>query len=70
MTLFDELGVIFEDEYSVDLFPIDGQPALSPVRLALTTLLQFKVWLTEKAASNCSGLSNLSNLLDSLAPVT
>lgn len=35
MNLYDELGMIFEDENFADLYPQEGQPALSPVRLAL-----------------------------------
>lgn len=45
VNLFDELGVIFEDKDFADLYPHDGQPALSPVRLALATILQFGVFV-------------------------
>lgn len=40
LTLRDELGTIFADEDFVDLFPDRGQPALSPWRLALVTILR------------------------------
>ena len=52
MKLFDELGVIFEDEDFADLYPNDGQPALSPVRLALVTILQFREGLTDRQAAD------------------
>lgn len=42
ITLRDDLGVIFEDKDFADVYPHDGQPALSPVRLALATILQFR----------------------------
>ena len=41
LTLRDELGTLYRDEDFSELFPIRGQPALSPWRLALVTLLQF-----------------------------
>ena len=42
LKLRDELGAIFQDEDFADLFPKLGQPGLSPWRLALITLLQFR----------------------------
>jgi hypothetical protein len=41
MKLRDELGMIYADEQFSDLFPERGQPAESPARLALVTVLQF-----------------------------
>jgi transposase len=41
MRLYDELGMLFHDQEFSDLFPSQGQPAESPTRLALVTLLQF-----------------------------
>ena len=52
MNLYDELGTLFEDEDFADLYPKDGQPALSPVRLALVTLLQFMEGLTDRQAAD------------------
>ena len=52
MNLYDELGLIFEDEDFADLYPIDRQPALSHVRLALTTVLQFREGLTDRQAAD------------------
>jgi transposase len=37
----DHLGSIFDDQQFADLFAGTGQPAVSPHRLALTTILQF-----------------------------
>lgn len=52
MNMYDELGVIFEDKDFADLYPIDGQPALSPVRLALVTILQFREGLTDRQTAD------------------
>jgi len=51
LTLRDELGTIFEDEDFIDLFPRRGQPALSPWRLALVTILQFRENLSDRQAA-------------------
>lgn len=48
ITLRDELGVIFEDEDFAELYPQRGQPALSPGRLALVTILQFRENLSDR----------------------
>lgn len=42
LLLRDELGTIFCDEDFVDLYAGRGQPALSPWRLALLTLVQYR----------------------------
>lgn len=55
LTLRDELGTIFEDEDFIDLFPKRGQPALSPWRLALVTILQFRENLTDRQAAEAVG---------------
>jgi transposase len=41
MSLRDKLGTIFADADFASLYPTLGQPAESPARLALVTLLQF-----------------------------
>ena len=41
MQMRDELGQLFEDEDSADLFPRRGKPAAEPWRLALVTIMQF-----------------------------
>ena len=51
LTLRDELGPIFVDEDFLDLYPEDGQPALSPWRLALVTILQFREHLPDRQAA-------------------
>ena len=37
----DELGELYADHLFNDLYPLRGQPTLSPGRLALITVLQF-----------------------------
>jgi transposase len=49
--MYDELGMLFRDEQFADLFPRVGQPAETPVRLALVTLLQFMEGLTDRQAA-------------------
>jgi len=51
LTMRDELGPIFEDEAFVDLYPALGQPATSPARLALVTVMQFVENLTDRQAA-------------------
>ena len=41
MRMDDELGMLFADRDFADRFPIHGQPAAAPGRLALVTMLQF-----------------------------
>ncbi len=52
MQMRDELGTLFTDEQFVDLFPNVGQPAESPWRLALVTVLQFAENLTDHQAAD------------------
>jgi transposase len=40
MLLRDILGEVYQDEQFVDLYPAEGQPAYTPWRLALVTVLQ------------------------------
>ena len=51
MWLRDELGAIYIDEEFADLYPERGQPALSPWRLAVVTLLQYVEDLTDRQAA-------------------
>src|SRR4051794_34848157 len=51
LRLRDELGAIFADADFADLFPKLGQPALSPWRLALVTILQFREDLPDRRAA-------------------
>ena len=52
MRLRDELHVIYTDEQFADLFPMRGQPAESPGRLALVTVLQFSEGLSDRQAAD------------------
>src|ERR671926_19037 len=50
LTLRDALGTIFTDEDFAPLFPSCGQPGLSPWRLALVTIMQFRENLADRQA--------------------
>src|ERR671933_33451 len=50
-TLRDQLGTIFQDEDFATLFPAWGYPGLSPWRLALVTLMQFRENLADRQAA-------------------
>ncbi len=52
MRMYDELGQLFCDRDFADLFPVQGQPAEAPLRLALVTLLQFMEGLTDRQAAD------------------
>ena len=47
----DELGTFYEDADFIDLFPKRGQPAFSPWRLALITVMQFAEGLSDRQAA-------------------
>jgi transposase len=51
LILRDELGTIFNDADFTDLYPNHGQPGLSPWRLALVTVLQFRENLSDRQAA-------------------
>lgn len=50
--MYDDLGMLVHDADFADLFPVQGQPAEAPVRLALVTLLQFWEGLTDRQAAD------------------
>lgn len=52
MRLADQLGAIYRDKEFAELFPPRGQPALSPGRLALVTVLQFVEGLSDRQAAD------------------
>ncbi len=52
LKLRDELKSIYTDEDFADLFPRRGQPAESPGRLALITVLQFAEGLSDRQAAD------------------
>lgn len=51
LRLADTLGSMFEDAAFADLFPVDGQPALSPVRWMLVLILKFAEGLSDRQAA-------------------
>ena len=51
LTLRNTLGTIFSDELFKDLYPALGQPAESPGRLALITIMQFLENLSDRQAA-------------------
>ncbi|MEW5985070.1 MAG: IS1182 family transposase [Chloroflexota bacterium] len=52
LQLRNELGTIYEDKLFAELYPHDGQPAASPWRLALVTVLQFAENLPDRQAAD------------------
>ena len=52
MRMRDEFGTLYEDEQFGDLFSVRGQPALSPWRLALVTIMQFAENLPDREAAD------------------
>jgi transposase len=52
LRLRDELGTVFRDDDFADLYPRRGQPAFSPWRLALVTVLQFREDLSDRRAAD------------------
>lgn len=52
LTLRDELEVIYADTHFAALFPRRGQPAESPGRLAMVTVLQFAEGLADRQAAD------------------
>ena len=52
MVLRDKLGTLFSDPDFAGLYGTRGQPALSPWRLMVVTMLQFLENLTDRQAAN------------------
>lgn len=52
MKIRDQLGSVYTDEQFLDLFPVQGQPAEAPWRLALITIMQFAEDLTDRQAAD------------------
>ena len=52
LQLRDEFGTIYEDEYFKDLYPLRGQPAEAPWRLALVSVMQFREGLSDRQAAD------------------
>src|SRR6266550_4180698 len=52
MRLRDTLGELYQDEHFTTLYPAEGQPAYSPWRLAIVTVLQYAAGLTDRQAAD------------------
>lgn len=52
LTLRDVLGRIYHNGMFADLYPVEGQPALAPWRVALVTVLQYAENLTDQQAAD------------------
>src|SRR5512143_263362 len=50
--VIDALGALYQDKPFADLFSARGQPAASPARLALVTVLQFAEGLSDRQAAD------------------
>src|SRR5512144_3003678 len=49
--VIDALDALYQDEQFANLFSARGQPAASPARLALVTILQFAEGLSDRQAA-------------------
>ena len=52
LRIADELGSLYRDDQFADLFPRRGQPADSPARLALASVLQYVEGLSDRQAAD------------------
>jgi len=52
MRLRDALGELYQDEQFASLYPVEGQPAYKPWRLAVVTVLQYAEGLTDRQAAD------------------
>ena len=52
LRIADELGPIFRDDQFAELFPTRGQPAASPARLAMASVLQYVEGLSDRQAAD------------------
>jgi transposase len=51
LAMRDLLGPLYEDQHFAALFPLQGQPAFTPWRLALVTIMQFAEGLSDRQAA-------------------
>src|SRR5260370_22273049 len=51
LALRDLLGPLYEDQHFAALFPLQGQPAFAPWRLALVTIMQFAEGLSDRQSA-------------------
>ncbi len=59
LRLRDTLGTVFSDAQFAPLFPSRGQPAETPWRLALVTVLQFTENLSDRRAAEDGSTGNI-----------
>ena len=52
LTMRDQFGSLFQHAQFASLFPLCGQPALAPWRLALVLILQFGEGLSDRQAAD------------------
>src|SRR5213083_2214753 len=52
MRLRDALAELYQDAQFAALYPVEGQPAYAPWRLAVVTVLQYAENLTDRQAAN------------------
>lgn len=52
MQMRDQLGLIYDDATFAELYPRRGQPAETPWRLALITVMQYADHLTDRQAAD------------------
>ena len=52
MRLRDTLAELYQDEQFAALYPVEGQPAYAPWRLAIVTVLQYVEGLTDRQAAD------------------
>src|SRR3954470_10325504 len=52
LRIADELGPLYGDDQFADLFPTRGQPAASPARIAMASLLQYVEGLSDRQAAD------------------
>src|SRR5512142_2375583 len=52
LRIADDLGRLYRDDQFTDLFPTCGQPAASPARLALVSVLQYVEGLSDRQAAD------------------
>jgi transposase len=52
LRIVDELGPLYRDDQFAELFPSRGQPATSPARLALASVLQYVEGLSDRQAAD------------------
>ena len=52
LRIADELGTLYRDDQFAELFPKWGQPAASPARIAMASVLQYVEGLSDRQAAD------------------